>query len=81
MSKKKIIKIQSDSEEVKNEENSGKTVSVSEDKETLEKVPGKADQAEVDDPIKDLEAKLLAKEQETKETYDRLLRVSAEFKK
>ena len=79
MSKKKIIKIQSDSEEVKNEENSGKTVSVSEDKETLEKVPGKADQAEVDDPIKDLEAKLLAKEQETKETYDRLLRVSAEF--
>lgn len=82
MSKKKTIKIQSDSEEVKNEENSGKTVSISEDtedKETLERVPGKVDQAEVDDPLKDLEAKLLAKEQETKETYDRLLRVSAEF--
>ncbi|MBT8370384.1 MAG: nucleotide exchange factor GrpE [Deltaproteobacteria bacterium] len=79
MSKKKIIKIQSDSEEAKNEENSRQRVSVSEDKKTLESGPGKENQAEVDDPIKNLEAKLLAKEQETKETYDRLLRVSAEF--
>jgi molecular chaperone GrpE len=32
-----------------------------------------------DDPIKELEAKLKAKEKEAGETYDRLLRASAEF--
>ena len=77
MSKKKIIKIQSDSEEANSSENSEETVS--EDKETLKSDKQKADKAKVDDPIKDLESKLSAKEQEAQETYDRLLRVSAEF--
>ena len=33
----------------------------------------------LNDPIKELEDQLNAKEEESKETYDRLLRVSAEF--
>ena len=77
MSKKKIIKIQSDSEEVDNKENSEETVS--EDQEVLKSETEKTDEAKPDDPIKDLESKLAAKEQEAKESYDRLLRVSAEF--
>ena len=77
MSKKKIIKIQSDSEEVDNKENSKGTIS--EDQEVLKSETEKTDKAKPDDPIKDLESKLAAKEQEAKETYDRLLRVSAEF--
>ena len=77
MSKKKIIKIQSDSEEVDNKENSEETVS--EDQEVLKSETEKTDEAKPDDPIKDLESKLAAKEQEAQETYDRLLRVSAEF--
>ena len=77
MSKKKIIKIQSDSEEVDNKENSEETVS--EDQVVLKSETEKTDEAKPDDPIKDLESKLAAKEQEAKETYDRLLRVSAEF--
>ena len=72
MSKKKIIKIQSDSEEANNSEKSEETVS--EDNEIL-----KSETQKTDDPIKDLESKLSAKEQEAQETYDRLLRVSAEF--
>ncbi len=41
--------------------------------------PEKTDQEEVDDPMKDFETRLEAKQQEAKENYDRLLRVSAEF--
>jgi molecular chaperone GrpE len=37
------------------------------------------DPVEIEDPMEDLEAKLEVKEQEAKENYDRLLRVSAEF--
>jgi molecular chaperone GrpE len=37
------------------------------------------DEAAAGDPVKELEAKLNAKQEEAEETYDRLLRVSAEF--
>jgi molecular chaperone GrpE len=77
MSKKKIIKIQSDPEEVDNKENSKETAS--EEQEVLKSETEKTEKAKPDDPIKDLESKLAAKEQEAQETYDRLLRVSAEF--
>lgn len=77
MSKKKIIKIQTDSDEVDHKENSEKAVS--EDQEVSKSETQETDKAKTDDPIKDLESKLVAKEQEAQETYDRLLRVSAEF--
>ena len=68
MSEKKSIKIQTDSKEAENEK--------SQPESTMPEDPitnGK------DDPIKELEAKLETKEKEVEETYDRLLRVSAEF--
>ena len=77
MSKKKTIKIQTEAEGIKDKEKSEKKVA--EDTETPEIEPERVDQAEVDDPVKDLEAKLKLKEEEAAETYDRLLRVSAEF--
>jgi len=40
---------------------------------------GNEDTAEVTDPVKQLEGELASKEKEAHETYDRLLRVSAEF--
>ena len=49
------------------------------DEDELQDQSKKANAVEGDDPIKDLEAKLAAKDQEAKENYDRLLRVSAEF--
>ena len=67
MSEKKTIKIQTDSKKAKN-------------KIEPESIP--LDEKIIngeEDPIKELEAKLEAKEKEAVETYDRLLRASAEF--
>jgi molecular chaperone GrpE len=77
MSGKKRIKIQTDSE--KGQERTTEAEAAAEDKEDFQGQPEQKDQAEVDDPIKDLEAQLEAKEKEAQENYDRLLRVSAEF--
>jgi len=77
MSEKKIIKIKTDSKGTKNKKNIEEMAA--QETEINENGPETADQAEFDDPIKDLEAKLKSKEQEAKETYDRLLRVSADF--
>ena len=68
MSEKKSIKIQTDAETDKN-----KTV------EPESTTPDEPIIDGEDDPVKELEAKLEAKEKEAGETYDRLLRVSAEF--
>ncbi len=68
MSEKKSIKIQTDAETDKN-----KTV------EPDATFPDEPIIDGEDDPVKELEAKLEAKEKEAGETYDRLLRVSAEF--
>jgi len=85
MTEKKIIKIQSDSEEVKKDESPAAAV------ENQQPDPGGAPAAaetqeataagteQVVDPVKDLEEKLRLKEAEASENYDRLLRVSAEF--
>ena len=67
MSEKKTIKIQTDSKKAKN-------------KIEPESIP--LDEKIIngeEDPVKELEAKLEAKEKEAVETYDRLLRASAEF--
>ena len=68
MPDKKTIKIQTNSKKV--ESNDTEPESTRPDEQILN---GE------DDPLKELEAKLEAKEKEAGETYDRLLRVSAEF--
>ena len=77
MSGKKTIKIQTDSDEDKEREADAEAAAT--DKEGSQDQSEKTDQVDGDDPMKDLEAKLEAKDQEAKENYDRLLRVSAEF--
>jgi len=77
MSGKKNIKVQNDSGEDKKKETDAEASAA--DKENPQSKPEKADQEEVDDPMKDLESQLETKEQQAKENYDRLLRVSAEF--
>ena len=68
MSEKKTIKIETDSEKAKDREI-----------EPEETAPEEKAITDEDDSIKALEAKLEAKEKEAEETYDRLLRLSAEF--
>ncbi len=68
MSEKKSIKIQTDSK--KTETNEIQPEATTSDDQTIN---GE------NDPMKELEAKLESKEKEAAETYDRLLRVSAEF--
>ena len=68
MSEKKTIKIQTESKKVENREIEPEATTPNE-----QTINGD------DDPIKELEAKLEAKEKEAVETYDRLLRASAEF--
>jgi molecular chaperone GrpE len=77
MSEKKKIKINVDSEaesaDIKTE------VVAKKNKESSDNTEKKSGDVTPDDPTKDLEHQLNAKEEEAKETYDRLLRVSAEF--
>ncbi len=68
MSEKKTIKIQTDSKKTKNTKIKPESTTP---EETI--INGE------EDPVKELEAKLEAQEKETEETYDRLLRISAEF--
>jgi len=77
MTGKKFIKIKTDSDEDKEKENG--TEAAASDREDPQSKPEMTDPAQVENPIEDLEAKLEVKEQEAKENYDRLLRVSAEF--
>jgi molecular chaperone GrpE len=68
MSGKKTIKIQTDPKKAQNREIEPESTP-----------PDEQIVNDQDDPIKELEAKLEAKEKEAGETYDRLLRASAEF--
>ena len=68
MSEKKSIKIQTDSKKAENKKNQPESTTPDD-----QPISGE------DNPIKELEAKLETKEKEAVETYDRLLRVSAEF--
>lgn len=77
MTEKKIIKIKTDSDEDKEKENG--TEAATSGREGPQSKPEMTDPVELENPMEDLEAKLEIKEQEAKENYDRLLRVSAEF--
>ena len=77
MSEKKKIKINVDSEEESADAKAeADTKKINESSDITETKSGEDTS---DDPIKALEEQLNAKEEEAKETYDRLLRVSAEF--
>lgn len=77
MSGKKNIKIQTDSDEGKDKDSEADAVAM--DGKSSEDQTEDTDQVKVDDPIKALETQLDASERESKENYDRVLRVSAEF--
>ena len=77
MSEKKIIGIETDLDGNQKKEPDVEAAARAE--ENPQNKPEKTDQVEVDNSMKGLEAQLEAKEQEAKENYDRLLRVSAEF--
>ena len=77
MSPKKKIKINIDNEETAKNENTEKPAP--DDDKPLKSESGDADNAETENALKEMEARFEAKEEEAKETYDRLLRVSADF--
>jgi molecular chaperone GrpE len=77
MSEKKKIKINVESEETPQKDNTQKSSTA--DKELRQTESEKDEQTQIEDPLQGLETKLKAKEAEAKETYDRLLRVSADF--
>jgi molecular chaperone GrpE len=77
MSPKKKIKIHIDDQETAKNENTDEPAP--EDDESLKGEKKDADQPDTESSLKDLEARFKAKEAEAKETYERLLRVSADF--
>ena len=77
MSPKKKIKIHIDDEEAAKNENTDRPAP--DDDESLKSDKGDADQPDTEGSLEDLEARVKAKEAEAKETYERLLRVSADF--
>ena len=79
MSGKKNIKINSESDGDQKKDADAEETAAESKMESPHGEPAKTDQVEGDDLIEDLEAKLESKEQEAKENYERLLRVSAEF--
>ena len=80
MSEKKKIKINFDDEETAKKENTEKTAPANDDENDEAGAQiADDDRADTNDPIKALEARIEAKEDEAKETHERLLRVSADF--
>jgi len=77
MSEKKKIKIKVDSEDAKPDPKTEETPPLN--KETSKNSENTADDITLENPLKEMEAELNATREEAKETYDRLLRVSAEF--
>ena len=77
MSEKKKNKINVDSEAAKPDAET--EAATPKNKATSKHSESTADDIAIEDPLKDMEAKLNATREEAKETYDRLLRVSAEF--
>ena len=77
MSQKKKIKINIDAEETAKDENTEEPAAKNDH--SLENETGDVDNADTENSLKEMEARFEAKEEEAKETYDRLLRVSAEF--
>ena len=72
MSQKKKIKINIDAEDTATDQDTEKQA-------PAESKPLESETSDAETPLKELEAKFEAKEEEAKEIYDRLLRVSADF--
>lgn len=79
MSEKKKIKISTAPDETSKNENTEKPASAEEESGKHQPETAGNGQADAKNPLKEMEARLEAKEEEVKETYDRLLRVSADF--
>ena len=79
MSKKKKIKINAASDEKTKNESTEKPAPAKEESGKHKHKTADTSQADAKNPLKELESRLEAKEEEAKETYDRLLRVSADF--
>ena len=79
MSEKKKIKINIDSEETTEGENTENPLSAKEKLAKPQDETADKGHADAEKSLKELEAELEAKTEEAKETYDRLLRVSADF--
>jgi molecular chaperone GrpE len=79
MSEKKKIKINVGSEKTAENENAEKPASPKDEYGKHKRETADKGNADVKNPLKELEARFEAKEEEAKETYDRLLRVSADF--
>ncbi len=79
MSEKKKIKIHVEPDEKDEDGEIEKTDPVDKKAENREPQETENDSIEPTDPLKELEAKLSAKEEESKEAHDRLLRVSADY--
>ena len=77
MSQKKKIKINIDAEEKEKNENGQKPAA--EDDQPRNSKTEEVNSADAENSLKEMEAKFEAKEEEAKETYDRLLRISADF--
>jgi molecular chaperone GrpE len=79
MSEKKKIKINVESEETAENEKTEKPASAKDEYGKHKRETADESHADAKKPLKELEARLDTKEEEVKETYDRLLRVSADF--
>ena len=79
MSKKKKIKINVKSDETAEKENTEKSAPAIDEFDAPKDETGDDGDIDAKNPLKELEAKLESKEEEAKETYDRLLRISADF--
>jgi len=77
MSQKKKIKINTDDEETAKNETTEKPAP--DDDKPLKSETGDADHADAENSLKEMESRFEAKQEEAKETYDRFLRVSADF--
>jgi molecular chaperone GrpE len=77
MSPKKKIKINVDAEENAKSENNKKPEA--DNDQPLESENGDVDNADNENSLKEMQARFEAKEEEAKEAYDRLLRVTADF--
>jgi molecular chaperone GrpE len=77
MSEKKKVKVKTPNDEAQTREIAEEVVL--KDEQDRQGEGEKKDLVEVDDPLRNLEAKLQSKTEEAQENYDRLLRVSAEF--
>jgi molecular chaperone GrpE len=77
MSAKKEIKIQTDSKDTGKKVKAAENVDM--DEQDLKSEPEKMDKDQVHAPQEGLAEKLKSKEQEARENYDRILRISAEF--